>query len=219
MKKNKKPIVALVLLLVVGLVGLTLAYFTDTVEVPNVFNTSTYSTETTEEFESPDDWTPGTTTSKTVITKNTGDVDVAVRVSYTEKWEKDGKTVSNTFTNNGTTESAAKLNLTNTSDWTKDGDYYYYNKKLASGESTSTFLESVTFNENVPSSSETSSCTTKYYDADGAEVESTADYAKQTTTCSADGDYVGATYTLTIKVETVQYDAYKDYWGTTVEIS
>ena len=31
-------------------------------------------------------------------------------------------------------------------DWTKVGDYYYYNYRIAPGEETSSFLESVTFN-------------------------------------------------------------------------
>lgn len=77
---NKKAIIALV-----GIVGATFAYFTSSATLSNEFKTGTYSTSVTEEFVSPDNWTPGTTTKKKVNVTNNGSVNVAVRTSYTEK--------------------------------------------------------------------------------------------------------------------------------------
>lgn len=197
-KKNNKPLFALLLLAIVGVVGVTIAYFTSTTSFENVFKTSPYSTEVTEEFISPTNWIPGTTTSKTVFAKNTGDVPVAVRVSYEEEWvSSNGSTLP--LVQDGKT--AAIINLANTSDWTLDNGYYYYGKKLTKGQSTTTFMESVTFNKDVV-----------------ADVVCTPN--GNVTTCTSSGNgYDGATYTLTIKVETVQFDAYKTFWNTTVTIS
>ena len=196
-KKNNKPLIALFLLAIVGLVGVTIAYFTSSTTFENVFKTAPYSTQVTEEFTSPTDWTPGTTTPKTVVAKNTGDVPIAVRVSYEEEW----------ISSNGTTlpliqsgKTAAIVNLANTSDWTLVNGYYYYGKKLTKGQSTTTFMESVTFNKDIV-----------------ADVTCTPN--GNVTTCTSSGNgYDGATYTLTINVETVQFDAYKTFWNTTATI-
>lgn len=91
--------------------------------------------------------------------------------------------------------------------WTKsteDGvDYYYYNTKLAKDASTTSLIESVTFNKDIVI--ETSdNCTV-------------VDNTKTCTTTTS--GYTGGTYTLTIKVETVQFDQYKDAWSTNVAIN
>ena len=62
MKKKNSILVIILLVLVVGVVGLTLAYFSNTASVDNTFNTKKYGTTVDEVFESPDNWTPGTTT-------------------------------------------------------------------------------------------------------------------------------------------------------------
>ena len=199
-KKSKKPLLALLLLLVIGAVGVTFAYFTEVIEIPNIFKTKAYSTKSVEEFVSPDNWTPGTTTDKTVKAYNIGDVDVAVRVSYTEEWKANDGTIL-PLKQEG--ESVAIINFDNTNEWIKNGDYYYYNKKLGNGASSSSFIKSVTFNPNIVSKS---SCATN---TEGLEVS-----------CISTGSgYDNATYTLKIKVETVQYDAYKKAWSTNVNIA
>ena len=200
--KNKKALIAIAIILTIGLIGGTFAYFTDQISVANEFKTKPYGTQVTEEFTSPDNWLPGDETSKTVVVKNTGEVDVAVRVSYSEKWESsDGTTLSGTQTISGQNIKAAIINLDNTSDWTKEGNYYYYNKKLLSGNSTTSFIKSVTFNSQI---TDDTTCTT----------------LNNVTTCESTGKgYDGANYTLTINVETVQFDAYKTVWNTTTNIS
>ena len=82
--KNKKTIIILLLVIFVGVVGVTYAFLSKNISLSSIFKTKEYGTTVTEKFVSPDNWTPGTTTEKTVMAKNTGEVDVAVRVSYTE---------------------------------------------------------------------------------------------------------------------------------------
>ena len=198
MTNNRSLIGIIVLLLVLGVVGFTLAYFTSQNTYSNVFRTKPYSTEFTENFTSPDNWVPGTTTPKTVTAKNTGEVEVAVRVSYTEGW-----TSANGATLDGMQGEykASIINLANTSDWTYSNGYYYYTKTLKTGESTNSFIESVTFNENI-------------------EADFTCTEEGGIKKCTSTGNgYDGATYKLIIKVETIQADAYQTAWNTDVTIS
>ena len=251
-KKNNKPLVALLVVAIVGVIGFTFAYFSDKITVNNEFQTKPYGTTVTEVFTSPENWTPGTETAKTVKTKNSGEVDEAVRVSYTEEWKSaDGTVLPLEITvgeetsepeplgggnyeggfeddpleyeepsSSTTTERAAIINfdnlydsITGNGDWIKSNengkDYYYYNKKLAQGEETSSFIKSVKFNENVESSS-----------ANNCETTTSEDGKTKTIECkTTKKGYDGATYTLTITVETVQYDQYKAAWGTNVTIT
>ena len=85
-KKNKKKLLVLVGISVFTILGSTLAYFTTSTTLANIFNVGKYQTHVVEQFESPDNWTPGTTTSKSITISNDGTIDMAVRASYTEKW-------------------------------------------------------------------------------------------------------------------------------------
>ena len=211
--KNRKSIIALLIVAIVGIVGLTFAYFSNSSTVENEFNTLEYGTRYTEEFVSPDNWLPGDTTPKTIIATNTGETDEAVRIHVSEAWatnnngtlngwiHTDGtKSTHTTESELANDERVAILNLANTSDWTKVGDYYYYNYKLTPGESTTSFLESVTFNSK-----------TKLNDT----CTSTISNGVKTIECNSSGsDYDNATYTLTLTVETVQYNKYAQAWNT-----
>lgn len=75
--KNRKTII--------GLVGLTIAYFANSQTINNLFSTKEYGITYTEKFVSPDNWLPGDTTPKTITATNSGEVDQAVRISYTEE--------------------------------------------------------------------------------------------------------------------------------------
>lgn len=205
--KNKKSLVALLLVALFGTVGVTFAYFTSTDTFESVFSTKPYKMEVVETFESPDNWVPGTTTSKSVVATNLGDVDAAVRVSYTEEW-KDA--LGNTLPLKDAGDNFASI-INFASDWsskwtksTENGtDYYYYKTKLAKNASTSSLIESVTFNPNVTITT-TNNC-----------VENGNVKTCTTTT----GGYAGGTYKINIKVETVQLDQYKTVWGTNVTIN
>ena len=154
---------------------------------------------------------------KTLVATNTGEVDQAVRILVTESWTTDNdgtlngwihsdgtKSTHTTQSELETDERVTILNLANTDDWTKVGNYYYYNYKLAPGEDTTSFLESVTFN---PKTKLDDTCTTS------------TNNGVTTTTCNSSGDdYDNATYTLTFTIETIQYNKYASAWNTNVEI-
>ncbi len=222
--KNKKPIIALGALAVLGLIGGTIAYFTSEATFDNVFTTAVYKTKSTEVFSAPDNWLPGETVTKTVTTTNEGTIPVAVRVSTSEKWTLENGTeitMPHTFDmgTDVTTDDVIynsdrdlvtlNYNASKGTKWlessnpTTDKHLYYY-KKLAAGASTETsFLDSVTLNANVATDTK---CTT-----DGTVGEGTV-----TKTCTTGIKGLGkATYTLTVTVETVQADQYQAAWGET----
>ena len=216
--KNKKPIIALGALAVVGLIAGTIAYFTSEATFDNVFTTAVYKTKSEETFNSPDNWTPGQEVPKTVITENQGTIPVAVRVSMQEVWKDESGNTIDTSTI-GDIEDAlpsdpkkiAIINLDNTNDWAYDEETeaYYYKRALAAANTTgstpvydrtSSFIKSVTLNPNLPIQSE-------------CETSTNENTHTTTKTCTTAIEGLGkATYTLTLTVETVQYDQYKQVW-------
>ena len=188
--KNKKNIIILLILMLS--VGVTMAYFTSTSALENEFKSGKYKTVTEENFTSPTNWKPGDTTPKTITTTNEGTLPVKVRVKLTESWKSE---------NNDDLPLRFKdipmviINFANANDWNKDGDYYYYVGELAPGETTSSLIESVTFNSATPSDVNCSNEANVY-------------------TCESTGDgYDGGTYTLKITTETVQADAITSAWN------
>jgi alternate signal-mediated exported protein len=211
--KNKKPIIALGALAVVGLIAGTIAYFTSEATFDNVFTTAVYKTKSEETFNSPDNWTPGTTTPKTITTTNEGNIPVAVRVSYEDGWTRkqtDPQTGEETEVPiQNPPANAVIINYANTNDWThqvESGvDYWYYNNPLQPNGVTSSFISGVTLNPDLQT---TGGCTTTYPQGETAE-----NHTSETQTCTTSIAGLGvATYTLTITVETVQYDKYDEVW-------
>ena len=133
MKKNYKPVATLLLLIGLCLVvGGTIAYYTSSDTFNNEFNTGTYVIQTQENFVSPDNWTPGTTTPKTVIATNKGSTPAAVRIKLTPSWVdangdplplKDYEDVE-----------AARIDFSIDSyrRWIYEDGYYYYKRVLFS---------------------------------------------------------------------------------------
>ena len=196
--ENKKTLVALALVALVGIVGATFAYFTSSATLSNEFTTGTYSTSVTEEFVSPDNWTPGTTTQKKVNVTNNGSVEVAVRAKYTEKWTAADKTT----VLSGTRNSEKVAQFTIGSDWELATDgYYYYNDTLGTNETSTDFISSVTFNPN-------------FILEEGTDIKCTTTKENGTTTVSCANlttGYAGATYSLDITIETIQADQIWDH--------
>ena len=198
--KNKNKRKKLLLILGVSIftvIGGTLAYFTTSSSIPNMFKSGLYQETIHEKFVSPTNWTPGTTTKKEVTVTNTGDVDMAVRASVEERWvSKNGTTLPNRINNEG----VALLNLND--GWTKDNDgYYYYGSKdnltkLSSGDESSSFISGVTFNPNINANL----------------VANTSSDGKTITYTSTGDGYDDATYTLTVKLDTIQYDQANNAW-------
>ena len=201
-QRRNMSIIMGVLLILVGIIGGTIAYFTSSDRFTNVFSTKPYVMEVREVFESPDAWVPGTTTSKTVVATNKGDVPAAVRVKLTESWVDANNNPLPLKDNNNV--QAAIINFNNTN-WEKSGDYYYYKTKLAKNASTTSLIQSVTFNPAVTIETE-HNCTTN-------------DTTHETVCKTSTVGYGGGKYTLIIDVETVQYDQYRTAWNTNVTIN
>ena len=197
---NNKKITTLFILIatltLLGIVGFTIAYFTSSTDFENEFQTGLYQTEATETFVSPENWMPGDTTPKTLTVTNTGNVDVKARVCISEEWTSSN---DDTLPNEVGGVSMAIINLDNTSDWTKKGNCYEYSEVLEPNDTTSSFIQSVTFNPEAE-----------------ADVECTTTTLNGTTTkeCTSTGDgYDNATYKLTLTVETVQANKASELWN------
>lgn len=197
-KKNKKKLLVVLGISAFTILGGTLAYFTTSDTIVNNFKTALYQHSIVENFESPTDWTPGTTTEKTIKVTNTGSIGMALRASYTEKWiNANGEEIS--LTDN----SDNRVSIINFGDgWEKNADgYFYYGSKenltkLNNNETSTSFIESVTFNENVT-----------------ADLEKNVSSDGQTITYTSSGNsYDNAKYILTITIDTIQYDQANNVW-------
>jgi predicted ribosomally synthesized peptide with SipW-like signal peptide len=197
-RRNKRKFLIVTGISALTILGGTLAYFTTSDTIQNIFKTALYQHQIVEKFESPSDWTPGTTTEKTIKVTNTGSISMAVRASYTEQWvTSNGNEIPLKDSENNV---AAIINFNK--GWTKSSDgYYYYGSKdnmtkVAPGETTSSFISGVTFNGNITAS------LNKTVSADG-----------QTITYTSTGNgYDNATYKLTVKIDTIQYDQAGNIW-------
>lgn len=168
MKNRKTSIIALVALLVVALVGSTVAYWTQTSTIDNPFETGKqYGSTIVEKFTPKDgeDWLPGVEVEKKVSVSNDGDTDILVRAKLTETWKYkgennfyinlDGKapyTVQQAGGDAGKTDgktagdnSVVVKNIATNGKWTTAGadGWCYYTVNLKKGEATENWLESV----------------------------------------------------------------------------
>ena len=195
---NKKKLMIVSGISLLTILGGTLAYFSTTTDIENVFKTGKYHNEIVEKFVSPTSWTPGTTTTKEVTVKNNGNVDMALRATFTEKWlNAKGQELPLKDSNN---VPAAIINFNESWKPADDGYYYYGTKsnltKLESGQTSTSFINSVKFNEKI-----------------NASLHEEVSEDGQTITYTSDGTgYDNATYKLIIKIKTIQYDQAKNIW-------
>lgn len=196
--KNRKKLLIVGAISLFTVLGGTLAYFTTSTNITNKFKAALYQNEIVEVFESPLTWTPGTTTTKTIAVTNTGNIPMALRASYTEKWVNAKGTE---LPLKDTSNNVAAV-ITFAEDWTKDNDgFYYYGSKasmtaLAPSSTSSSFIKSVKFNENIKASLK----------------ETVSDDGKTITYSSTGEGYDNATYTLTVRIDTIQYDQSANIW-------
>lgn len=169
---KKRIIIGLTLVLIILLVvGSTMAWFTNTKEVTNEFKAGTVEIQVIEEFnaEGAQNINPGQSYDKKVKVQSLGSKKSYVRVAIIPKWEPNNLDVN-----------VVKLKINNV-DWAKDEDgWYYYKKILNEGEVTKLLLDGVEF--------------------DGLAIKD---------------EYQGATFTLTVKAESVQasHYAFRDKWN------
>ena len=204
-KLNIKPITMILLLIGLSLViGGTIAYFSTKDTFSNEFNASSYVIEVEETFESPDGWVPGDTTPKEIIATNRGETVAAVRIKLTPSWkDKNGNPLDLIDASNN---EAAIINYSFDLDykWIKDGDWYYYVRPIDTNESTTSLIESVTFNPLI--------------NIDGSSSCETDGETEAIVCTSASNGYGGGTYELKVNIETCQYSKYKEIWNTNVLI-
>ncbi|MBQ9318046.1 MAG: hypothetical protein IJR82_00200 [Bacilli bacterium] len=192
--KNKKSLFVIIGLIAILIVGGTLAAYFTSDYYPGTFETKPYNTSVTDLFVSPSNWVPGQTTTKRVFATNESDTDVAVRIAISDKWISANGNIIPKYQNGNL---AAKINYVNQSDWIKNGKYYYYYKTLSKNESTSDFIDSVTFNRSIEIDDQ---CTTS---EDNMSI-----------TCISSGNgFDNAEYQITFDIEMVQADAYKEIWN------
>ena len=142
--KRKILILSVLAILLAILAANTLAYFTADTTAHNVITTGNVdialnewaNEERTERFEKQIDVMPGTEVTKIVEVENIGAGSVWVRI-----W-----TNGVFLSRDGTPLDPGVYTLDiNTADWTKQGDFYYYNRALAPGETTEPLFTTVTF--------------------------------------------------------------------------
>lgn len=167
--KNKK-LTAVTGLTAVAIIGGSLAYFNQTMEVENPFATNKYASELIETFTPTegDNWEPGSEVNKDIEVKNTGDYAIITRIKFDETWTRKNENApyiegnglkdeaSQLNPNDGLTHgdySVVKKNLdtTNENKWfyNEDDKYYYFLETVEKGASTGKFLDSVTLIENA----------------------------------------------------------------------
>lgn len=159
-KLKKKPLIFLLALLFVGIIGGTVALFTNYVIYSNKFDTSKYNVVIKEEFNNEF----GT---KKVNLVNEGSNDVIIRINYNEYWSKiieENKVYLNTMID-GT-------NLVDKS-WTEEflknftyHDGWYYYNKLLKGNSSIQILTEINLSEAIDESIYDSEYANADYDLD-----------------------------------------------------
>lgn len=131
-RRSRKPSLLLVamLLLLVTAIGTTVAYLTaKTDAVTNSFVPVNLTTPIEEEFDGE--------VKNNVTVKNTGDVNAYVRAAVVVTWKDANGNVHPAVPVRGTDYT---VTFPENTGWTKVGDYYYYNKAVATGKSTGVLL-------------------------------------------------------------------------------
>lgn len=167
--RKRTRILALVGLLALLVVGSTYAYWTKTSNIENPFDTNSFGSTIVENFNPADGegWQPGSTVTKVVTAKNTGNTPLVVRANLEETWTRKGEAAAyitrkpeaaaeaaspvysyyqQDVTDGLTAADRSVVNKTfNTANWTyneKDG-WWYYNELLPGGKSSAAWLEAV----------------------------------------------------------------------------
>lgn len=130
-------VLAALLVLVLGIVGTTLAWLTDkTTDLTNTFEYAQVSCEVKEDFDY--------NTKSNVRVKNTGTTDAYIRATYVVTWQDDNGNVSGQPVQNAD----YTINL-NTADWTEKDGYYYYKNVVPAGKLTSNLINSCKVKDGV----------------------------------------------------------------------
>lgn len=123
-------VLASVLVLIIGLVGTTLAWITTgTAPITNIFTPTKVTTTIVEKLEN--------NVKKDVQVKNTGDIDAYIRAMVVVTWQDEGGNVYPATPVAGTNY---QITIPSDNKWVANGGYYYYTQKVAPGASTGILL-------------------------------------------------------------------------------
>ena len=149
-KIKKKPLFFLLLLLALGIVGTTFAYYYTEIAIPNQFRAMTYNVTIEEEFNN----TWGTKKVSFVNNEETN-TPVDLRINYNELWRKEVNGVKLSLDNNVNGTNVVTKNWTTafTNDFIDGGDGWYYYKKTLAAEASVQVLDSIALNESLISTS------------------------------------------------------------------
>ncbi len=185
-----KRIIIIVLLLLIGTIGTTIAYFNTRSIIDNNIKSEEYKVTYNYEYIKDGNWNPGDISNPSITVKNDGRVPIAVRAKITDEWtDKNGNNLALELYNG---EQVA-VHTINTN-WFKEGDYYYYYKTINKEESTDSIINTLIYNSNT---NKNVNCTN----------------VDDSTTCTTNNDYASATYKMNITFETVQANAIDKYWN------
>ncbi|MDD6794084.1 MAG: BsaA family SipW-dependent biofilm matrix protein [Clostridiaceae bacterium] len=165
---KRKKLVALVVsgLLAVGVAGGTLAWFTSSDAVDNLFKTGglndgeSSAIDIYEKFEQNQKIVPGDLLDKIVQVKNTCDYPQLIRVKLTpinnatqqeitgDDLKEFNKQITLKFFDGAIKDATGVTDYSTLQDgWIKDGDYYYYMGNVTEGKFTSGLLQGIQFND------------------------------------------------------------------------
>jgi len=149
-KIKKKPLFFLLLLLALGIVGTTFAYYYTEIAIPNQFRAMTYNVTIEEEFNN----TWGTKKVSFVNNEETN-TPVVLRINYNELWRKEVNGVKLSLDNNVNGENVVTKNWTTAfnNDFMDGGDGWYYYKKTLGAEEAVQVLDSISLKESLISTS------------------------------------------------------------------
>ena len=153
-KIKKKPLFFLLLLLALGIVGTTFAYYYTEIAIPNQFRVMTYNVTIEEEFNNT--WG---TKKVSFVNKEETNTPVVLRINYNELWRKEVNGIKLSLDNNVNGTNVVTKNWTTafTNDFIDGGDGWYYYKKTLAAEASVQVLDSIALNESLIS-------TSPYYD-------------------------------------------------------
>lgn len=242
--KKRKNLLFIGSLILIFVVGFTLAYYVTRYSKDNDFNVTAYGVTIEKSFEAPTGWAPGDTILYNLNVKNESDIDVAVRVIVLPHWRglvpdgTDGSTREEYFTNQvdaGTyydlytgeevdyeAYDLVVVNLSDNNDWSYEGvdeetggDIYYYKHPLSSKATTSNLFDSLTFNVKAGELYCTLEQNNNYENYNNSFL-----YNNGANSFSCKTGYQRSyTFVLNLWVQTVQLDAYQEVWNTDVEIN
>lgn len=153
-KLKKKPLIFISFLVILDIVGTTLAYYYSETVIPNQFKVLTYDVVVKEKYNNS--WGV-----KEVEFSNNEETNtpVVLRINYNESWRKEVSGIKLSLDNNVNGQNVVEKNWTTafTDDFIDGEDGWYYYKKVLNAEESVKVLNSIQLNENLIS-------TSPYYD-------------------------------------------------------